>query len=332
MSRPHAEPRPVLAAPDAFKGTLRAAEVAAALVRGLRGAGIAAEPCPIADGGEGTAEALIAARGGEEHDARARDPLGRPVPATFALLDDGETAVVEVASASGPHLVAPVQRNAEAACTAGTGDLILAAIEGGARHVLVAAGGSATTDGGEGAIGAIVHGGGLRGARLTVLCDVRTPWELAAERFGPQKGADPAAVRRLARRLDILADRLPRDPRRRPLTGAAGGLSGGLWAALHAVLEPGAAYVLDAIGFDERMRAAHAVVVGEGRLDETTLQGKALWEAAVRCRQAGVPCFAVVGTRDLDDFGARLLDLQAIHAASTPQQIQAAVARIVPAL
>jgi len=95
---------------------------------------------------------------------------------------------------------------------------------------------------------------------------------------------------------------------------------------------PEAAYVLDAIGFDARMRASHAVVVGEGRLDETTLEGKALWEAAVRCRQGGVPCFAVVGTRELDAFGARLLDLQAIHTASTPAEIEAAVARIVPAL
>ena len=170
-----------------------------------------------------------------------------------------------------------------------------AAIDAGAQVVLLAAGGSGTTDGGLGAISAIEEHGGLRGAALVVLCDVRTPFEKAAEVFGPQKGADPDAVGRLTARLHGLADSWPRDPRGRPMTGAAGGLSGGLWAALGAKLEPGAPFVLDALGFDPRMREAGAVIVGEGRMDATTLEGKIAGEIAVRARQAGVPCHAVCG-------------------------------------
>ena len=176
----------------------------------------------------------------------------------------------------------------------------------------MACGGSATTDGAAGAIEAIEDAGGLGGARIVCLCDVRTPFERAAEVFGPQKGADPATVKRLTKRLNEFAATLPRDPRGEPMTGCAGGLSGGLWAQYDAALEPGAAFVLDALDFDARMRAARAVIVGEGRIDEQTLQGKIAGEIATRARQAGVPCFAIVGTSELDAFGARMLDLQRV--------------------
>jgi glycerate 2-kinase len=307
----------VLVAPDKFKGTLSAAQVAAAVGRGLERAGT--EPpdlCPIADGGDGTLAVLVTALGGETAGAEASDPRGRVIRAGFALLEDGGTAVVEVAEASGLTRVAPEERDPVAATTYGTGELIAAAVDAGAQVVLVAAGGSATTDGGFGAIEAIRERGGLRGARLVVLCDVRTPFELAAERFGPQKGADPATVAALARRLEQRALELPRDPRGVPMTGAAGGLAGGLWAAFGARLEPGAPFVLDALGFDARMRAAHAVVTGEGRIDATTLEGKAAGEVAVRCRQAGVPCHAVCGANALSLFDQRILDLQ--HVAEAP--------------
>ncbi|HEV3002270.1 MAG TPA: glycerate kinase [Solirubrobacteraceae bacterium] len=308
----------VLVAPDKFKGTLRASEVAAAVGRGLERAGL--EPpdlCPIADGGDGTLEVLVAALGGETAGAEVSDPLGRPVRAGFALVEDGGTAIVEVAEASGLSRVAPEDRDPEAASSYGTGELIAAAVDAGAAVVLVAAGGSATTDGGAGAIEALRAHGGLRGARLVVLCDVRTPFERAAALYAPQKGADASAVARLARRLDELARSWPRDPRGVPMTGAAGGLSGGLWAAFGARLEPGAPFVLDALGFDARSRAARAVVTGEGRLDATTLEGKAAGEVAVRCRQAGVPCHAVCGFNALSLFDQRILDLQHVVEAPT---------------
>src|SRR4051812_36143612 len=237
--------RPVLVAPDSFKGTFSAAKVAGAIGRGLERAGLMPpDLCPVADGGEGTLDALLTQLGGELVAAEVSDPLGRPVRAGFALLEDGGTALVEMAAASGLGLVAEDERDAWAASTRGTGELIAAAVEAGAQVILVAVGGSATTDGGAGALEAIEDAGGLRGARLVVLCDVRTPFEDAARVFGPQKGADPAMVGRLTGRLEALARRLPRDPRGVPMTGCAGGLSGGLWAAHGAVLEPGARWVL----------------------------------------------------------------------------------------
>ncbi|MGA2012275.1 MAG: glycerate kinase [Solirubrobacteraceae bacterium] len=312
----------VLVAPDSFKGTFTAAQVAEAIAAGLEQAGRPADRCPIADGGEGTMDALASAAGASLRTAQVSDPLGRPVRARFAL--HGDRAFLETAAASGLQLVAPEERDALAAATDGTGELILAAIAAGARTVCLGVGGSATTDGGAGAIRAITHGGGLRGARLLVLCDVRTPFQDAARVFGPQKGADEHAVRRLTARLHALARRLPDDPRGIPLTGAAGGLSGGLWAAFGAELVAGAPFVLDAVGFDARMRAARAVVTGEGRLDRQSLAGKAVSEVATRARQAGVPCHAVVGRRELDAMGARILDLEHILEASTLEQIEAA--------
>jgi glycerate kinase len=317
--------RPVLVAPDSFKGTFRASEVAGAIGRGLERAGLMPpDLCPLADGGEGTMEALLLALGGEVAGVEVQDPLGRPVQAQFALVEDGGTAVLEMASASGLGLVAEPERDAWAASTYGTGELICAAVDAGAQVVLVGVGGSATTDGGAGAIEAIDAHGGLGGARIVVLSDVRTPFERAPAVYGPQKGADPDMVRRLEERLDELAIRLPRDPRGVPMTGAAGGLSGGLWAAYGALLERGAPFILDALGFDARMRAARAVVTGEGKLDEQTLEGKLVGEIGTRTRQAGVPLHAIVGTDQLDPFGKRIIDLQLVQEATDLAEMETA--------
>ena len=317
--------RPVLVAPDSFKGTFSAAEVAGAIGRGLERAGLMPpDLCPVADGGEGTMDALLPRLGGEVVAAPAHDPLGRELNGCFALVEDGGTAIVETATASGLGLVAEDERDAWAASTYGTGELIAAAAAAGAQVIVVAVGGSATTDGGAGALEAIEEAGGLGGARLVVLCDVRTPFEDAPKVFGPQKGADPAMVRRLERRLDELASRWSRDPRGVPMTGCAGGLSGGLWAAHGAVLEPGAPWVLDALDFDARMRASRAVVTGEGKLDEQTLQGKLVGEIGTRARQAGVPLHAIVGTDALDAFGKRIIDLMRVIEATDLRELEAA--------
>ena len=317
--------RQILVAPDSFKGTFRAPQVAGAIGRGLERAGlIPPDLCPVADGGEGTLDALLPQLGGEIDAREVSDPLGRPVKAGFGLVEDGGTAIVEMAAASGLGLVAEDERDAWAASTYGTGELIAAAVESGARVVLVAVGGSATTDGGAGALEAIADHGGLRGAKLVVLCDVRTVFEDAPKVFGPQKGADAAMVARLRERLDALAATFPRDPRGVPMTGCAGGLSGGLWAVHGATLEPGARWVLDALDFDERMRASRAVVTGEGKLDEQTLEGKLVGEIGTRARQAGVPLHAIVGTDALDPFGKRMIDLQRTLVATTLEELEAA--------
>jgi glycerate kinase len=303
--------------------------VAAAVGRGLERAGLVPpDLCPVADGGEGTLEVLLTALGGETAGARVHDPLGREVAAGFGLIEGGGTAVVEMAAASGLGLVAPEERDAWAASTRGTGELICAAVDAGAEVVLVAVGGSATTDGGLGAVEAIEAHGGLGGARVVVLCDVRTPWERAPSVYGPQKGAGPEMVLRLEARLDGLATRWARehgrDPRGVPMSGAAGGLSGGLWAACGATLEPGAPFVLGALDFDARMRASRCVVLGEGKLDEQSLQGKVTGEIGTRTRQAGVPLHAIVGVNALDRFAARIIDLQVVQEATTLDELEAA--------
>ena len=316
----------VLVAPDSFKGTLSAAEVAAAVAAGVRDTGLDAVEMPVADGGEGTMDALLAALGGERRTARVSGPLGRPVEAEYALIDGGERAVVEMAQASGLTLVPEAERDAFAASTQGTGELIAAAAADGAREVVVTVGGSATTDGGAGALKALDAAGAA--PKLTVVCDVRTPWEHAPRAFGPQKGAGPDTVRRLERRLARLAKAAPRDPRGVPMTGAAGGLAGGLWAHRGAALVPGAAFVLDTVGFDAAMRAARFVVTGEGRIDRQTLAGKIVFEVATRCRQAGVACHAVVGRNELEPFEARLIDLATVTEAGTRRRLRSAGARL----
>jgi glycerate kinase len=323
-------PTTILVAPDSFKGTLSAVQVADAIGRGLEDAGRPVDLCPVADGGEGTLDALADALGGELRTVSVSDPLGRPIEAAFALGDG--VAVVETAAASGLGLVDPSERDPIEASTFGTGQLIVAAIEAGAELVYLGVGGSATTDGGAGAIRAIREAGGLAGARIAVLTDVRTPFEHAARVFGPQKGAGEDQVKRLTKRLGDQARRLKRDPRGVPMTGAAGGLSGGLWAEFGAQLVPGAQFVLDAVDFDRRMRAARAVVTGEGKLDQQSLAGKVVSEVSTRARQAGVPCHAIVGTRELDSFGVRVLDLQGVFEASTSREISAAARRLAEVL
>ena len=323
--------RPVLVAPDSFKGTFSAAQVAGAIGRGIERAGLMPpDLCPVADGGEGTLDALLPQLGGELRAVTVRGPLGAPVNTGFGLVEDGGTAIVEMAMASGLGLVA--EKDAWNASTYGTGELIAAAAQAGAAVILVAVGGSATTDGGAGAIEAIEAAGGIGRAQIVVLCDVRTPFEDAPKVFGPQKGADAPMIARLEARLDELAQTLPKDPRGVPMTGAAGGLGGGLWAQYGAKLEAGAPFVLDALDFDERMRAARAVVTGEGKLDEQTLQGKLVGEIGTRTRQAGVPLHAIVGTDQLDGFGKRMIDLQMVQEATNLEELEQAGERLGAAL
>lgn len=319
-------PRRILVAPDSFKGTLSAVQVADAVADGIEASGLTAVRCPIGDGGEGTMEAILAARGGDVLTATVADPLGRPVEARFALLPGGTTAVVEMAEASGLGRVAEGERDAWTATTRGTGELIVAAVCAGAEHVIVSVGGSATTDGGEGAVTAM-RAAGVR-ARLSVVCDVSTPWERAPGVFGPQKGADPTTVARLEARLDELGSQAPRDPRGIPMTGCAGGLSGGLWAWYDAELVPGAAFVLDELGFDKLVAEATLVITGEGALDEQTFAGKAVGEVARRAAAHGVACHAVVGVSRLGAERAAELGLDGVTEASTPALLRAAGERL----
>jgi glycerate kinase len=301
---------PALVAPDKFKGTFSSPEVAAAIARGLRSAGCEAVELPVADGGDGTLDALLSTLDGEVRSARASDPLGRELDASFGLIDGGRTAIVEMARASGLVLVREEDRDAWVASTRGTGELIVAAVEAGAEHVIVTVGGSATTDGGAGALEALEEAGVT--VDMSLLCDVRTPFEEAARVFAPQKGADEALVRKLTERLEHQAAAMRRDPRGEPMTGAAGGLSGALWSEHGARLEDGAAFVLGVLGFDE------------GRIDEQTVQGKLVGEVATRCRQAGVPCHAVVGQIRLEPFAERILDFASLTEATTLEEMEAA--------
>jgi glycerate kinase len=319
-----ADSMPVLVAPDALGAGLRAPVVAAAIGRGLERAGLApADLCPVAGGGRGTLEVLLPALGGETASATVLDALGQAVVAGFGLVDGGGTAIIEAAQAGGDLCD---EAAALAASSFGTGQLVAAAIDAGAAVVVLACGGSVGCDGGAGAVAAIEQGGGLRGAALVALCDERTPWEEAAARSAD--GAGPAGARSLARRLRERAQLLDRDPRGVPMTGAGGGLAGGLWAQLGAQLVPAAGFVLEQLGFDARMRGARAVVVGEARLDAGTLHGRVAGEIATRARQAGVPCHAVVAVDALDRFDARILDLQAIVEATTIAAIEAAGERL----
>jgi glycerate kinase len=295
-------------------GRLRAPEVAAALARGLEAGGWPVDPCPLADGGTGTLEVLLPALGGE---TAAVAVGGRSVG--IGLVEDGGTALVELRAALGGA--------GEQASSAAAGELLLAADATGAQVLIAGAGDLVAADGGAGAIEAIAAGGGVR-ARLVLLCDVRTPVERVAEALAAAGELERDEAQALGRRLDALAARLPRDPRGVAFGGAGGGLAGALWAACDARLESGAAFVLEQLDADARMRAARAVIVGEGRLDLGTLAGKAPGELATRARQAGVPCFAAVGARTLDAFGARILDLQAVLEAGDAAALEAAGRRL----
>lgn len=320
----------VLVAPDKWKGCLAAAEVAAALASGLRRGlpGAEVEVLPVADGGEGTLDLLLAARGGARREVRVTGPLGEPVAAAWGLLGDGRTAVVEAAAACGLSLVPPGRRDPGATTTRGVGELLRAALDAGAEEVVVGLGGSATNDGGAGALAALgarllddagrdLPPGGAalarlarldparlpRGARVRCACDVATPLlgpQGASRRFGPQKGAAPAQVEALdgalGRWAEVAARDLPGAPSPDlPGAGAAGGLGWGLAAGLGAALLPGAELVLDLLGADAALARADLLVVSEGRLDATTADGKAPWALARRAARRRVPVVAIAG-------------------------------------
>jgi glycerate 2-kinase len=293
--------------PDKFKGTLTSMEAAAAVAAGLRSAGWEAVEVPGADGGEGTAAVLRAARGGHWVAAGASDALGRRIEGRFALLADG-TAVVDAAEAIGMWRLRPEELDPLAATSRGAGELIAAALET-AETVIVAAGGTATVDGGAGLLEVL---DARAAGRVRVACDVRTRWEDAARVFGPQKGADEASVGVLSARLAQLAAELPEDPTGVPLTGCGGGLSGALWSALAAELVPGAVLVLDELGLDRRLAGADLVITGEGRLDAQTAEGKLVAEVARRARAARVRCIALVGRDDLSEAEAAALGLEQV--------------------
>ena len=268
----------LVAAPDKFRGTVSAAEVAAAAAGAARRAGWTADEVPMSDGGEGLLDAL----GGTRRTSTVAGPLGRPVEAEWRMLagtgGQGPTAVIEMSRAAGRALLPrPTGDDPVRAGTAGVGQLLLAARDAGARRIVVGCGGSATTDGGLGAFEAVGSPEPLREVDLVVASDVTTPFLDAAAVFGPQKGATPAQVDALGRRLADVAARYRRDTgvdvTGVPGAGAAGGLAGGL-VALGARLEPGFALVAGLVGLADRMRNAHLVVTGEGHLDPPSFHGK----------------------------------------------------------
>ena len=281
----------LLACPDKFKGTATALELAERMAGAAEDAGWTASALPLADGGEGTLEVL----GGPNRRSRVSGPLGLPVEAEWRL--EGAEAVVEMARASGLTLVGGPDGNRPIdATTRGTGELILAAIGGGARRITVCLGGSATTDGGFGAVE--VLDGRLSGIEIRVACDVTTPFDQAAQDFAPQKGASPAQVellsRRLGRLVQLYRDRYGVDVAELPGAGAAGGLAGGL-AALGAELVPGFDLVAESVELEDRVAGADLVVTGEGFLDEQSLQGKVVGGLVELCRECSKPLLVVVG-------------------------------------
>ncbi len=314
-----------LVAPDKFKGTFTAAEVASLIAAGISDGGAEAVGLPVADGGDGTAASLLAALGGEWKEAPAVDVMGRPVTGRYAALDDGR-AVVELAAVAGLAGADPGSLDPLAATTRGAGMLVAAAVQAGAEEVIFAPGGSASTDGGAGLLEVLAEAG-LR-PEITVACDVGHHFLEAATVFAPQKGADPEQVHRLAARLDRLAGSFPRDPRGVPRTGCGGGVSGGLWAGLDAELASGAGLVLDAIGFDQALGRCDAVVTGEGKLDDQTAKGKAVAVVAARARGAGRPCDAVAGRLALPSPGMAALGLRRVIEAGTPEEIRDAGRRL----
>ena len=350
------EPLTILIAPDSFKGSLTSVQVARALADGWA----RARPddtillCPLADGGEGTLEAVAAAGGWEWREAPAMDPLGRAITARWLRSTDGTRALIEMAESSGLSRVAPGERAAIHATSAGLGDVLGAVAGSGVRDVIVGIGGSATTDGGFGMMTALsmdfsprpdgdapprgipevldevfLHDleADLRKVRLSVASDVTNPLlgpTGAAAVYGPQKGATPEQVAELDRRLTRFADLLERASQRpvpvRDLPGA--GAAGGVGFALLAIqdrfasfaLRPGVELVMEATDFDVRLAGAHLVITGEGRIDAQTAFGKTALGVARRAAAAGVPCIAVGGGVELDGIAA----LAAVGALAVP--------------
>jgi glycerate 2-kinase len=283
----------ILCCPDKFRGSLTAPEAAAAMCLGVERAGFEARPLPLADGGEGTLAAILGSREGTLHSARVTGPDGSPVVAEWAALADG-TAIVEMARASGLALVAC--NDALAATTYGTGELMAAAIAHGCLRVIVGVGGSATTDGGLGALDAL--GWSLHGADVEVACDVTTTFLEAPAIFGPQKSASPADIEVLEERLRGLARRFEElhdvSVVSLPGSGAAGGLAGGL-AAIGARLVDGFDVVAEATGFEAALEASNAVLTGEGKVDASTLTGKAVARVIDAARNADRPAAVIAG-------------------------------------
>ena len=322
MHEPHDRSLTVVFAPDSFKGSLTSVEVALALAEGWARARPQDELllCPLADGGEGTLEAIAAAGGWAWQTADVHDPLGRPIQARWLRSADGTRAVIEMAEASGLSRVAPPDRDAMAATSIGTGDAIRAALDAGVTSIVLGIGGSATTDGGAGllrgldaitvrdAAQADLDGldARLAGVDLAVVCDVSNPLlgpMGAAVVYGPQKGASAADVVELDRRLAIYADALETAAGRRARDMPGAGAAGGVGFALLAIatrfrtftLRPGVELLMEATDFSTRLATSDLVITGEGRIDTQTAFGKTALGVARRAQAAGVRCIAVGG-------------------------------------
>ena len=334
----------IVIAPNAFKGSLSAIEAAEAIAEGVRVAAPDADLVlvPIADGGDGTVEALVAATQGERRTLRVRGPLGDPANADYGLIDGGSTAVIEMAKAAGLALVPTEKRDPRVTTTYGVGELLQRAYDDGARHFIVGIGGSATNDGGAGMAQALgyhlldaqghelppgglalkrlarIHTGGVHAnwkeAEVEVACDVTNPLtgpSGASAVYGPQKGATPEMVAELDAALKHFAEIIRRDlevdVEHLPGAGAAGGLGAGLVAFTGAALRPGAEMVMEAVRLDERLKGAHLAITGEGRLDSQTARfGKGPAAVARHARNAGIPVVAIGGSI-ADEAELRLL-------------------------
>lgn len=321
----------ILLVPDSFKGTLSSRQVCQVMAGQLRRFFPQAQvkSIPVADGGEGSVEAFLAAAGGERRTRTVTGPFGEPVEAFYGILGDGRTAVIEMAACAGLPL-AEGRLNPERATTYGVGELLLAAKEAGCTKAILGLGGSCTNDGGAGAAAALgakftradgaafVPTGGtlgeiaaldvspvaqaLQGMELTAMCDIDNPLygeAGAAAVFAPQKGADAAMVARLDAGLrhlgQVSARCLGRDFSHLPGAGAAGGLGFGMAAFCGAQLRMGIDAVLDAVGFDSLLPGTDVVFTGEGKIDSQSARGKVVSGVAARCRKAGVTVVAVVG-------------------------------------
>ena len=355
----------IVVAPDKFKGSLSAPEVARAIAAGLRqaDASIVVDECPMADGGEGTVAALVAATGGKAQTRRVTGPLPEmKVDATFGILGDGKTAVIEMAAASGLALLRSEDRNPLNTTTFGTGELLVAAARLGFNQIIFGIGGSATVDGGIGCAQAcglpvileggepvsateplcgrdldsvimIKHGRGspVERVKITVACDVSNPLfgpDGAAAVFGPQKGATPEQVRWLDDALRGLAMRTGRlSEAARPGAGAAGGLGFAMMAFFGASLRSGAEIMIDATRLRDRLAGADLCITGEGRLDAQSLSGKAPFAVARLCKELGVPCVAIVGSATPDAEAAREQGLAHWLTLSPPAEIGESMVR-----
>ncbi len=312
-------PMHILIAPNAFKNSLTADDAATAILRGLQQSRLnfTAECFPVADGGDGTGDLLIKKLGATVIGAPAHDPLGRMRKASFGLI--GETAIIEMANASGLRLLKREELDPLHTLSTGTGDLIRAALDHKARHIILGMGGSATVDGGVGiltALGVRIFENGidttdldprLADTRLTVLCDVNNPLlgpRGAAAVFGPQKGATPEAVQQLELRLQHLAALICKTTGKEiaalPSGGTAGGAAAGLYGVLRAELVNGIDYFLQLTGFDKALGNTNLVITGEGSIDKQTLQGKGPVGVAIRAKMRKLPVIGLAGRLPLE--------------------------------